>query len=347
MRGMGESVQVRVGDRERRAVDDVLMAAVADGVLTLAEYDERATALWQAKVRAELDVLMADLPGTQLPAVEPARAPAPAPDGPPSTRWVVAVMSEDELRTPLAPGQGVVGLALMGKAVVDLDQPGLPDGVRVRAHSLMGEVEVVVPPGSTVHLSGLSLMGERKVRVTGGGGGPVVHVSSVAVMGSVHVREGRSEPAPGWTSSGVVAPRPAAPALRSGSEPVRRSRASRLASRLGGGALSLVLLAGVGGVVASGTEARAVFGSTVKQVGASDEPIEVSVMFGSVTVVVPDEVVVNPGGLVVFGSVDCDAACQPQQGARVVDLRALGAFGSVEVLTSEEHQEELAEDDDR
>ncbi len=66
---MGElTPERRVGDRERRAVDDHLMAAVGDGVLTLAEYDERAEMLWRARTRTELDRLVADLPSTPCPA---------------------------------------------------------------------------------------------------------------------------------------------------------------------------------------------------------------------------------------------------------------------------------------
>ena len=52
---------LRVGDRERRAVDEQLQAAVGDGVLTLSEYDERSAVLWQARTRDELDELVADL----------------------------------------------------------------------------------------------------------------------------------------------------------------------------------------------------------------------------------------------------------------------------------------------
>ncbi len=65
---------LRVGDRERRAVDERLLEAVGDGVLTLSEYDERSAVLWQARTRDELDSLVADLPG-HAPAV-PAAAPA-------------------------------------------------------------------------------------------------------------------------------------------------------------------------------------------------------------------------------------------------------------------------------
>ena len=102
-------MQVRVGDRERRAVDDQLMAAVADGMLT---------------------------------------------------------------------------------SVLDLRQPDLPSGARVRARALMGEVEVLVPEGAAVHLKGMSVMGERKMQTARTGAGPVVHVHGLAVMGSITVRHG-------------------------------------------------------------------------------------------------------------------------------------------------------------
>ena len=168
---------LRVGDRERRAVDEQLQAAVGDGVLTLSEYDERSAVLWQARTRDELDELVADLPDAAAPARPPAvtgHASRP--------RRVVAVMSEDRMSGALSPGQQVQGYALMGKAVVDLRRDDLPRHVEVQVRSVMGEVEVMVPPGSVVHLSGFSVMGERTVAV-GPGDGPDVHVDAVAVMG--------------------------------------------------------------------------------------------------------------------------------------------------------------------
>jgi hypothetical protein len=182
----------RVGDRERRAVDDQLMAAVGDGVLTLAEYDERAEMLWRARTRIELDRLVADLPSTPRPA-----APVVPGGSRPPARRIVAVMSENRLATPVLPGQDVTGWSVLGKVVLDLRRDDLPDQVHVRARTLMGEVEVLVPPGTTVHLSSASVMGERKVEVDDGGTGPVVHLDAVAVMGSVKVTHGKGVRMPG------------------------------------------------------------------------------------------------------------------------------------------------------
>ena len=98
-----------------------------------------------------------------------------------------------------------------------------------------------------------------------------------------------------------------------------------------------MLALGLVGVVASGTDARTVFGSTTEVVSADDDStVQVSVLFGSVTVVVPDDAQVDTGGLVVFGSVDCEAACDSTGEGRRIDVRSYGGFGSVEVVTEVE-----------
>jgi hypothetical protein len=129
---------LRVGDRERRAVDEQLQAAVGDGVLTLSEYDERSAVLWQARTRAELDQLVADLP--EQPGAAPARLP-PRAVGHLKPRRAVGVMSEERLSGPVAPGQQVQGWALMGSAKLDLRRDDLPDRVDVQVRSVMGDVE--------------------------------------------------------------------------------------------------------------------------------------------------------------------------------------------------------------
>ena len=59
--------EMRIGDRERRATDDRLRAALDDGVLTLVEYDERTRECWAARTQRELDALVVDLPSPAAP----------------------------------------------------------------------------------------------------------------------------------------------------------------------------------------------------------------------------------------------------------------------------------------
>ena len=327
----------RVGDRERRAVDEQLQAAVGDGVLTLSECDERSAVLWQARTRDELDHLVADLP--EQPGAAPARPPARTGEAA-RPRRVVAVMSEDRTSGALLhPGQQVQAYALMGRAVVDLRRDDLPRHVQVQVRTLMGEVEVMVPPGSAVHLSGFSLMGERKVAV-GAGDGPDVHVDAVAVMGSVKVTVGDGTVVRTGGTSGAV------PARRASSAAVPHSRAVHRSgghlSRLLGRAKGLVVPAAIlGAVVLAGPDNVSIFGSSVER--ATDRSVQVSTLFGSTTVVVPDGSRVDTSGIVVFGSTDCEQACASARGT-VVEVRRFGAFGSVEIVTESEWQDQQSDD---
>jgi hypothetical protein len=202
--------EIRVGDRERREIDDRLRAAHEDGVLTLTEYDERAGLCWAARTRSDLDALVSDLP-PPAPSEQPTQAvAAPTPPRP----------VDDSVRKRLL--TSVAGAAVLGIALLfGVPALGAADGM-----SLFGSQEV----------SGLDL---------------------------------------------------------------------------------------------------------------ADGEIEVGVLFGSVQVIVPDDVRARTTGTVVFGSLNCDAACSAGPGREVV-VNGRGAFGSVNVVRQSEHdrnvQEEIAEE---
>ncbi|PXY19733.1 DUF1707 SHOCT-like domain-containing protein [Prauserella muralis] len=71
----GRDEHLRIGDRERDEAVELLQEHVADGRLTLSEFDERAAQAYASKTRGDLARLTADLPPLRRAA--PA-APAPA-----------------------------------------------------------------------------------------------------------------------------------------------------------------------------------------------------------------------------------------------------------------------------
>ena len=339
-------VELRIGDRERQAVDARLQAAVGDGVLTLSEYDERAARLWEARTVADLTALVADLPGSGAPSASATSAPATT--GRP--RRSLAVMSGDRLSGPFAAGQPIESYAVMGGATVDLRRDDLPAELCVRAVAVMGGVEVLVPRGATVHVSGMAFMGGRECRLDPPvPGGPVVHLEAWALMGGVEVGHGkgtRSQVAvPPCSGSAIGVPAQPAwspPASAPVRAPARRTgRARRAVARA---AVLGALVAGAAGVLAAGQDGAAVFGS--RTVAEHDDDASVSVLFGSVTVVVPDDAQVRTSGAVVFGSVDCEQACDLSTPARVVEVRSWGGFGSVEIVTASRFAAGSARDDD-
>ncbi|HZE39926.1 MAG TPA: DUF1707 domain-containing protein [Stackebrandtia sp.] len=74
----------RASDADRQAVADRLRVAQNEGRLDLSEYDERLQQAYGAKTYAELDALIADIPGVASVSksqVEPAPPPTPPSEG--------------------------------------------------------------------------------------------------------------------------------------------------------------------------------------------------------------------------------------------------------------------------
>jgi hypothetical protein len=202
---------LRIGDKERNAVAELLREAAGEGRLDLDELDERLEATYAARTYADLVPLTADLPvaGPGHPGLAvPGPLPVPAiPHGRPAPARVTAshsvsfaMMAETRRQGAWAPGDSHQAVAVMGSVVLDLRQAQLAPGREtvITANAIMGSVEVVVDAWTEVVVSGLGIMGDfsemrPKVESQVGPGSPVVRVRGVALMGSVSVRR-RGEP---------------------------------------------------------------------------------------------------------------------------------------------------------
>lgn len=191
----------RIGDRERRETDSRLQQAMADGVLTLGEYDERAAQCWAARTRTDLDALTRDLP-------EPHPAEAAA-----TTKEVARPASR-----PPDVGQRMISGAI------------------------------------TVALVGAGLF--------------------------------------------------------------------------------------LGGRVITADDGVAVFSSQTVQIGADQDDVDVGALFGRIEVRVPDDVRIRTTAGMIFGQVECNAACTGGANLREVVLDARGGFAHVEVLRQDELSDE-------
>ena len=127
---------------------------------------------------------------------------------------------------------------------------------------------------------------------------------------------------------------PAPPAVRDSGTSVRKSSVGRA---VGVTLVAVALL--TGGRVIAADDATAIFSSRVVQATPQDPDIEVGVAFGSVEVVVPDDARVTTDGTLLFGSTDCDAACDGT-GTRDVVVDARGAFGSVDIVRQSERNQD-------
>jgi Domain of unknown function (DUF1707) len=183
--------ELRIGDRERRAVDAHLQQAHGDGVLTLTEYDERAALCWAARTQAELDELVSDLP--------PYR---PGPDEKPTVAAAAPEAGTSKsLGRRLAGGAAgvlaVAALLFVGSQVVSADDAVViggdravsvvPGQERVELGMFLGDARVVVPEGMRARPTGAMVFGDTECALACGGPGPEVVVDAVGMFGDVDI----------------------------------------------------------------------------------------------------------------------------------------------------------------
>ncbi len=190
--------RLRISDEDRHKVADVLRQAAGEGRIDLEELDERLEATYHAKTYGDLVPITADLPAAGTPPgtrPEAASAWHPVPSsGLPRYPSSLALMSETRRTGGWLVEDGHTAVAVMGSVVLDLRQAQFESAeLTVNAHALMGEVRVVVGPGTTVVVEGTGVMGEYReqrprVPFDPAAGGPVVRVRGFALMGSVHVQ---------------------------------------------------------------------------------------------------------------------------------------------------------------
>jgi hypothetical protein len=176
----------RIGDRERDVAVARLQRAIAEGRLTPEEFDERVDLALASKTRGDLDRLLADLPQTAMPLPVA---------GPPRTgrlrRWLVAVMGADEEKGRWRPPRQTNAIAVMGGVEMDLRHAVIEHPVMtMTAVAVMGGIDITVPPGLAVEMTGFAFMGGRSNRAAHvtDPGAPLIRLRAFALMGGVDVK---------------------------------------------------------------------------------------------------------------------------------------------------------------
>jgi hypothetical protein len=170
---------VRASDGERDDAVRRLGAAAGEGRLTLEEFGERVGVAQRASTRAELDGLLTDLPA-------PAAGP-PAVDA--KTHWHVSPIGGMTWRGGTLDAK-TVSVSLLGGADLDLRDTRLAaHEVTLTKVSVIGGVDLTVPPGVRVRVSGFSLLGGRRIALDDppGPDAPTLNVRAFSLIGGVEV----------------------------------------------------------------------------------------------------------------------------------------------------------------
>ncbi|MFY1668402.1 DUF1707 SHOCT-like domain-containing protein [Plantactinospora sp. WMMB334] len=182
--------RLRVSDREREQVVELLGTAAAEGRLTLDEYADRATAAYAATTRGELARLTDDLPTDPAPAPLPARR-SGATELEPAPERLVAIFGNESRKGRWPVPARLEAQSVFGDCHIELQDAQLSQPViSIDATAIFGSVTIFVPEGVEVRLTGTAIFGskESKLRGTAPPGAPVLEVRSRVVFGSVTVR---------------------------------------------------------------------------------------------------------------------------------------------------------------
>ena len=186
---------VRASDADREAVVTRLQSAVGEGRIDLDEFGQRADAAYAAVTRAELDLLVADLPAHPHRPVEiVGRRPA---------EEVSSVFGDITLAVSTAPPRQAS--TVFGDIRIDLR--GLRTGAdRIDLHlsTVFGDIDVIVAEGVDAEMQGRTVFGNRKIQLAPVErlvGTPLVVVHARAVFGDLRLRSlAPGESASRWTA---------------------------------------------------------------------------------------------------------------------------------------------------
>jgi hypothetical protein len=171
---------VRASDAERDAVVSRLQKAVGEGRIDLDEFSERAAGAYAAATTAELDALLADLPGDRVEIVGEVLKPGP----------ISSVFGD--VRVTATAGVPERASTVFGDVRIDLR--GLrtaADTVHLQLGTVFGDVEVIVSEGVAAQLEGWTVFGDRRTELAALprlAGTPRVVVRGWTVFGDLKLR---------------------------------------------------------------------------------------------------------------------------------------------------------------
>ncbi len=168
-------------DQQREVAVARLTEHIGAGHLTLAEFDERARASYQAASAAELARVTADLPALDAP--QPAR--------PTPRRWLVSLFGGADITGRSRLGRTLNSVTVMGGNDLDLRHAVLDGGeLTITAIAVMGGQDIYLPEGVEVQVDGFALFGGNDQH--GGDapprpGAPVIRIRAVSIMGGIDI----------------------------------------------------------------------------------------------------------------------------------------------------------------
>lgn len=193
----------RASHADRDAVNRQLQDAFADGRLDEDEFDVRMQRALTARTRGDLDRLLVDLglPQPRAGAPIPAMPSSPATTGGQYTSNLAILSSINRKGRWMVPEQ-LTATAILGDVKLDLRAATLSGPVTtIKAQAVLGEIQLIVPPGVRVEVNASPILGEVSNRVHDAdlpADAPVVRVDALSLLGEFTAKTKTLNTAPKW-----------------------------------------------------------------------------------------------------------------------------------------------------
>ena len=185
--------RLRASDADRDTAAAVVNNALAEGRLTAVEHSQRLDTIFSAKTHADLVPVLDDLPaprGVRQDIASPQSAVADR-----SARRggrLVAILGGVTRKGTWHPDPVIEVLAVLGGAELDFREAVLPGKeILVRATTVLGGLEITVPPEMRVEDSGSAILGGREIVgdsvEASSPDAPVLRIEGTCVLGGVEV----------------------------------------------------------------------------------------------------------------------------------------------------------------
>jgi hypothetical protein len=185
--------RLRASDADRDTAASVINNAMAEGRLTAEEHSDRLDAIYAARTHAELAPLLEDLPAGTAVAQIPSSAGhelAPVRRG----GRMIAILGGAVRKGVWHPESAIQIVTVLGGAELDFREAVLPAGneVVIHATTVLGGMEIVVPPEMRVIDNGIAILGGREVAGESAesmaAGAPVLRIEGICVLGGMEVK---------------------------------------------------------------------------------------------------------------------------------------------------------------
>ena len=181
----------RAADTDRIQIEQLLACAAEQGRLQLNDYEDRLTKAYAATTYQELDELRADLPDAPISPRRGGRInPAPS-------TLLLAMLSGFERRGRWNVPKKLTTFTFCGSGVLDLRYADFTSTeVEIRAVSIMGGQNILLPPEVNVEIDGHGVMGgfDREILGNGTPGAPKVKIRGFSLWGGVSIKRKARSP---------------------------------------------------------------------------------------------------------------------------------------------------------